>query len=455
MRRILDSSLQMRSSFLKITEASLIYVALILACEIFANEELALFSSTQIELGVFGTVLWACLCFMDFYDPRVMTHRLQSISRILQAVGLTLLIAVPLLHVFTFESDSGSSLTGMFLAGVLLTTSRCLFAGMAKNPAFIEPALVWGSGPLAANIIHELEKRPDIGIQILGVIDNSFSGEALPGVRYLGSPEIMWRLEDTRWVRRIIVAVEERRGSLPLERLMAARAAGLKFEDGTEFYEELTGKVWLGTFSVGGLLFSRSLRPSMMRLFIKRLLSICLALVGLVIATPVMLITALLIRLDSVGPVMIRQIRVGENGRHFTLFKFRSMRVDSVGNAPAMPNDPRCTRVGKIIRRLRIDELPQLINILKGDMYFVGPRPFVPDQEAELVSEIPLYRQRWIVRPGATGWAQVNRDYCVSIEDNLEKLSYDLFYIKNLSLRLDLLTLAKTVKVLVLGRGGR
>ena len=131
------------------------------------------------------------------------------------------------------------------------------------------------------------------------------------------------------------------------------------------------------------------------------------------------------------------------------------MRVDSVGSAPATLNDPRCTRVGKVIRRLRVDELPQLINILKGDMYFIGPRPFVPDQEAELVDEIPLYRQRWIVRPGATGWAQVHRDYCVSIEDNMEKLSYDLFYIKNLSLMLDLLTLAKTVKVLLLGRGGR
>ena len=168
-----------------------------------------------------------------------------------------------------------------------------------------------------------------------------------------------------------------------------------------------------------------------------------------------MLITALLIHFDSAGPVIFRQVRVGENGRHFTLFKFRSMKVGASECAPAIHNDPRCTRVGRWIRRLRIDELPQLFNILRGDMYFVGPRPFLPDQEESFAHQIPYYRQRWAVRPGATGWAQVHREYCASIEDNVEKLSYDLFYIKNLSLALDLLTVLKTVKVLLLGRGGR
>lgn len=455
MRRILDSSLPMRTTWLKMAEVSLVITALLLAFETFADGELARISSTEVEAGMVGAVLLLCLYCMDFYEPKTTTHRVQSVSRIMQALGLTMLIIAPLLAIWMPTLDPTPAIAGMLLAGACLATSRCLFAEIVQRPAFTEAAVVWGSGSLAENIIHELEKRPDIGIRVLGIIDHSFDGDLFAGVQYLGAPELMWTMGDSGQVRRIIVAVEERRGSLPVERLMAVKAAGLSFEDGTELYEELTGKVWLGTFSVSGLLFSRRLRPSVTRLFIKRLLSIVFAIIGLIVTLPIMLITAVLIRLDSAGPVILRQIRVGENGQHFTLFKFRSMRVDSVGSAPATRDDPRCTRVGKWIRRLRIDELPQLANILKGDMYFIGPRPFVPDQEATLVHEIPLYRQRWAVRPGATGWAQVHRDYCASIEDNVEKLSYDLFYIKNLSIGLDLLTLLKTFKVLLLGRGGR
>ncbi|MFZ0745159.1 MAG: exopolysaccharide biosynthesis polyprenyl glycosylphosphotransferase [Terracidiphilus sp.] len=455
MRRILDSSLPMRTTLLKITEVSLVLAALLLVFGTFAGRELALISSTEVEAGLVGALLLLCLYIVDFYEPQITTHRMQSFSRIIQALGLTMLIIALLLQIWMPKLDPTLAAAGMLLAGACLAASRWLFAEIAQRPAFAEAAIVWGSGALAANIIHELEKRPDIGIRVLGIVDHSSANDMFAGVQYLGAPELMYTMANSGQVHRIIVAVEERRGSLPVDRLMAMRATGLSFEDGTELYEELTGKVWLGTFSVSGLLFSRKLRPSVTRLFIKRFLSIFFAVIGLVAVMPVMLITALLIRFDSVGPVILRQKRVGENGEQFTLFKFRSMKVDSTGSAPATRDDPRCTRVGKWIRRLRIDELPQLVNILRGDMYFIGPRPFVPDQEAALVLEIPHYRQRWTVRPGATGWAQVHRDYCASIEDNVEKLSYDLFYIKNLSIGLDLLTLLKTFKVLLLGQGGR
>jgi lipopolysaccharide/colanic/teichoic acid biosynthesis glycosyltransferase len=258
--------------------------------------------------------------------------------------------------------------------------------------------------------------------------------------------------------RRVIVAIGERRGCLPVEKLMALKAAGLRVEDGTELYEELTGKVCLDAFSISSLLFSRRSRTSRVGLFINRSFSLLFAMIALIMVSPAMLIIAALIRLDSEGPAILRQVRIGENGREFTLFKFRSMRLGAdreVTLSPATRDDPRCTRVGKWIRRARVDELPQLFNILKGDMCFVGPRPFVPDQEASLVEQIPYYRQRWSVRPGATGWAQVNRGYCSSIEDNEEKLSYDLFYIKNRSFGLDVVTLLKTFKILLLGRGGQ
>jgi exopolysaccharide biosynthesis polyprenyl glycosylphosphotransferase len=297
-----------------------------------------------------------------------------------------------------------------------------------------------------------------MGMRVLGIVDQAYASGTVAGVRYLGPPEVIWTMAEAGQIRRIIVAIGERRGCLPVEKLMQVKAAGLNVEDATQLYEELTGKVWLGGFSISLLLFSRRFRASMFRLVLNRICSFLFAVIALVIASPVMLITAALIRMDSEGPALFRQTRVGQNGRYFTLFKFRSMKVgadQAETLEPATYDDPRCTRVGKWLRRFRVDELPQLFNILKGDMYFVGPRPFVPDQEEWLVREIPYYRQRWAVRPGATGWAQVHRGYCSSVEDNAEKLSYDLFYIKNLSLGLDLMTMAKTFKILLLGRGGR
>jgi exopolysaccharide biosynthesis polyprenyl glycosylphosphotransferase len=311
---------------------------------------------------------------------------------------------------------------------------------------------------LAASIIREIHRRPDIGIRVLGVVGPDYDCETLAGARYLGPPEVIWKMAATGQARRVIIAIGERRGCLPVDELMAVKAAGLSVEDGIELYEELTGKVWLGSFSTSFLLFSPRLRRSLVRRFFNRSWSMLFALVAVILASPLLLITALVVRLESEGPIIFRQTRVGENGRHFTLFKFRSMKVGAECAETLMPatqDDPRCTRVGRLIRRFRIDELPQLLNILKGDMYFVGPRPFVPDQEESLVQQIPHYRQRWAVRPGATGWAQVHRGYCSSVEDNTEKLSYDLFYIKNLSMRLDIVTLVKTFKTVLLGRGGQ
>lgn len=458
MIRIFNISVPLRSVALRISEALLVFAALFLASSVGPGQHLAWTPTTYRPVGVVGSVILLWLYCLDFYEPQVTAHQAHSLSRIIQAMGLTMLIAAALHAWLLVRIDVVVVLVGLALVGAVLTASRYLFEELAKRPTLAEPAVVWGSGPLAAGIIQELRKRPDIGIHVLGIVDEAYAGGTFAGVRYLGPPEVIWTMAESGQARRIIVAVDERRGCLPVERLMAVKAAGLSVEEGTELYEELTGKVWLGAFSISLLLFSRRFRKSRVRIFLNRAFSVFFALIALIIASPVMLITALLIRLDSDGPAILRQTRVGENGRHFTLFKFRSMKVgaERAGTlAPATPDDPRCTRVGKWIRRFRLDELPQLFNILKGDMYFIGPRPFVLDQEASLVRQIPYYRQRWAVRPGATGWAQVNRGYCSSIEDNVDKLSYDLFYIKNLSMGLDLVTLLKTFKILLFGRGGR
>jgi exopolysaccharide biosynthesis polyprenyl glycosylphosphotransferase len=457
--RIFNRSVPLRSVGLKVSEALLIFAALIVACKMGLDEHFAWTATMFGQVGLVGSAFLLSMYCLDSYEPQITTHRNHGFSRIIQSMGVTMLIVAGVARAWQWiHIDVASVLIGMFMLGVALTGTRYLFAELAARPNFAEPAVVWGSGPLAASIIQELRRRPDIGIRPIGVVEHSYSGKSFAGVRYLGSPEIIWPMAESGIARKIIIAIGERRGRLPVERLMALKAGGLSVEDGTELYEELTGKVWLDAFSISSLLFSRRFRRSFLGRALHRTFSVIFALIALIIAAPVMLLTAILIRLDSEGPAILRQTRVGENGRHFTLFKFRSMKL-GVERAetliPATHDDPRCTRVGKWIRRLRWDELPQLFNIVKGDMSFVGPRPFVPDQEESLVRQIPYYRQRWAVRPGATGWAQVNRDYCSSIEDNVEKLSYDLFYIKNRSMGLDVVTVLKTFKILLLGRGGR
>lgn len=451
-----DNSLPIRTRLLKASEVLLIVLALPLTYKVHGGEALMRISGMDATAGLIGLLVLLCLYFVDFYEPDITVHRIHSLSRIMQATGLTLLIVGPLLEIkVPVLTDTASMLLGLILVAVGLTTSRFVFAQVVSNPSFAEPAIVWGSGPLAACLVRELQNRPDLGIQVVGIVDRCLSGKTFAGVRYLGPPDLLWSFGDSGQVSKLILALDEGCGSLPLERLMAAKTNGLNIENGTELYEKLTGRVWLDTFSVANLLFSRKLRPSAAVLLFKRILSLSVAAIALVVSLPIMLFTALLIRCESAGPVIFRQTRIGKNGHPFTMFKFRSMKVNAVGCAPAMRDDPRCTRVGNWIRRFRIDELPQLMNILKGDMDLVGPRPFVPEQEASLVREIPDYRQRWTVPPGVTGWAQVHRGYCSSLEDNIEKLSYDLFYIKNLSLALDILVLFKTLRVVLFGRGGR
>jgi exopolysaccharide biosynthesis polyprenyl glycosylphosphotransferase len=278
------------------------------------------------------------------------------------------------------------------------------------------------------------------------------------GLPYLGDIEQLPAVVERQNVNRIILTMSDRRGRLPVDMLLGLKGQGLIVEDAREIYEAVTGKVCLDSLRPSWLLFSDGFRVSPLSLLYKRAASIILSAVGILLSAPLMLLTALAIRLDSPGPAVFRQKRVGKGGRVFTIYKFRSMRVDADADGPprpAMDRDERVTRIGYWLRRFRIDELPQLFNILRGDMYFIGPRPFVPNTEAELAERIPFYSQRWIVKPGATGWAQINRGYCASLEDNIDKLSYDLFYVKNMSPGLDCLILFQTLKILLLGRGGR
>lgn len=341
-------------------------------------------------------------------------------------------------------------------APLLLAWHRIFLTGIQRT-RLAEQAVVLGSGQWAINLDHEVRKRPDLGLNLVGYVDSS-GPSSTNGLRYLGTPDQLPEVISHNGIDQIIVAMADRRGHLPVEQLLALKKTGTQVVDGADLYESTMGKVPVQWLKTSWLLFSPGFCISTATRFYKRLASIVGATVGLIVAAPLMLLTAIAVMLDSPGPALLRQERVGLDGRLFKIFKFRTMHVGNEKDrsfAPAKKQDPRVTRVGNFLRRTRLDELPQLYNILRGDMAFIGPRPFVPWQEKILVAQIPFYNQRWAVKPGATGWAQVNRPYCVSIEDNIEKLAYDLFYIKNLSFALDLLILVKTTKILVLGRGAQ
>jgi exopolysaccharide biosynthesis polyprenyl glycosylphosphotransferase len=326
-------------------------------------------------------------------------------------------------------------------------------------PQFADRALILGDGPLAGPLFSEFQSHPELGVRVVGQLNILKSGEG--GLAQASSEEqvkALMNLVEVHEPNRIIVAFGERRGRLPIEALLQLKSSGLRVQDGSEVYEAVTGKVALESLHLSWLLFSPGFRVSAPLLIYKRVASLIFSAIALVLSLPLMAIIALAIRLDSAGPAIFRQNRIGRGGKIFTLYKFRTMfdRANPNGNhPPAELTDKRFTRVGRLLRRTHLDELPQFFNILLGDMHFVGPRPFVPDQEQECAEKIPYYRQRWVIKPGATGWAQVNRGYNVTIEDNKEKLAYDLFYIKNISLGLDLLILFQTIKILLLKRGGQ
>jgi lipopolysaccharide/colanic/teichoic acid biosynthesis glycosyltransferase len=246
-------------------------------------------------------------------------------------------------------------------------------------------------------------------------------------------------------------------GKLPTEELLHAKLSGVRVEDAATTYERITGKIMTDGIKPSWLIFSDGFCPSRGTRIVKRIFDLVLSLVGLALAAPLMLLTAVAVRLDSPGPVLYRQDRVGENGRLFTLSKFRSMRADAESGTPiwAKDRDDRVTRVGRFIRLARLDELPQLWNVLRGDMSFVGPRPERPFFVEPLAAAIPFYMERHAVKPGVTGWAQVKYRYGSSIEDATEKLRYDLYYIKHLSIVFDLTIMIDTVKVILSGKGAK
>ena len=410
----------------------------------------------------FATVFClAAFYLFDLYDFIVMQDRRELVLRLAQALGLAWVALALAFYLYPrLMLGRGISLISLPLALGLMVGWRLSIHWFLGHPDFGERILIVGSGNLAVEVAREVLNRPDAGYRIVGFVgtDSELLGKSLINPRVIGLTEELDGIVKREGIDRIVVAMGERRGHLPTDKLLQLSLAGqVSIEEGASFYERVTGRVSLNMMRPSWLIFSGRGRQLKFEVITRSLVHRLVALIGAVLSLPIVLLTAILIKLDSRGPVFYKQERIGKNGRHFVLTKFRSMEVDAEKAGPvwATRDDDRTTRVGRIIRKIRIDEIPQFWNILRGEMSFVGPRPERPHFVAQLAQEIPYYEQRHLIAPGLTGWAQIKYPYGASIEDARQKLQYDLFYIKNHSLMLDGIILFETIKIILFGRGGQ
>ena len=462
--RVLNHRITGRSLVLISSETALIVSAIAIGAYVRLGEfawDIALYENGIAKALLIAAVTQTCLYYTDLYDLRRLGDRRELFTRLLQALAPASFILAALYFWFpALVIGRGVFLIAAILVVVFVIGWRIAFEWTSGHIAPRERLLLVGTNSAAIALAREMyELRHELGVEIVGFVDMDPGRIGAPVI----NPGVIGAIEDipsivrARNVDRVVVSLAEARGMLPMEKLLDMKLDGVTFDYLASVYEEYTGKIAVENLRPSWLIFSPGFKKSRVLSAAKRVIDITAAAAGLVIGAPIMVLVAGLIRLTSPGAVLYHQQRVGQYGRIFTLHKFRSMCVDAEkATGPVWASkegDARVTSVGRFLRRSRLDELPQLWNVLKGDMSLVGPRPERPEFVAELTRQIPFYRQRHIVRPGLTGWAQVRYTYGASVEDALQKLQYDLFYIKNLSLALDVFIILDTVKTVLLRKG--
>jgi sugar transferase (PEP-CTERM system associated) len=401
-----------------------------------------------------------CLYYFDLYNFKTFRSSLELAIRLLQSLGVSSIILSFLYYLFPMLIiGRGIFLISLSFVGAVIIFWRMSYNHFLKTRQLDQKIMIIGAGPLAKNIAVEILERDDIGFKIIGFITDNPEriGERLVNPSIVGDQSQILDIAAREKVARIIVALDERRGKFPEAELLECKMKGITIEEGIEFYEHLTGKLQVESLRPSSLIFSDGFKKSKLTMWVKRAIGFGCSLIGLVLLSPLILIISILIKIDSRGTVFYRQERMGEDGKLFKLIKFRSMIKNAEVNGPvwADQDDDRVTRIGRWMRKWRLDEIPQMFNVLKGDMSFVGPRPERPFFVKHLRKEIPFYDQRFYVKPGITGWAQIKYRYGASKEDALEKLKYDLYYIKNLSSLFDMIIIFETIKVVLFGKGAR
>jgi sugar transferase (PEP-CTERM system associated) len=467
MIRLFSQYISPKSLLLAALEAVLIALSLVFAVRLrFWNSTVAFQAYTDLphfawQAVVVVLIFQMCFYCNNLYDSHSTERRDDEALRLAQSLGAaSLLLGLLYCLVPSLLVGHGVFLLNMILAGGFLLLSRIAvdrlwLAAPAQN------ILVLGVGPLASTVAREITARQDLKLHLVGLVQETPASQGQPqmvfGHPLVGAVAELESLVEKHRVSRIIVAIEDRRGTLPTAALVRLRVRGIGVEDSHTAIAGLTGRVWLNTVRPSWFVFSDGFRRSRRTVLVKRTLDICFGVLGFLLSLPIMLAVALAVKLDSSGPALYRQVRVGWKGREFEILKFRSMRVDAEGKNGAqwaVVNDPRITRIGKYLRKFRLDELPQFVNVIRGDMSFVGPRPERPGFVADLREEIPYYDERHSVRPGLTGWAQVEYHYGASVDDAYRKLEYDLFYLKNMSLLFDCAIVFQTVRIVINGKQG-
>lgn len=399
-----------------------------------------------------------CLYYCDLYDLTGTRDPRRLLARLLQAIGATSIILAAIYFCFpVLIIGRGVFLSASGIVFLLIVGWRIAFDWLSSHAGPSEKLLIVGTGSAAVGLARELfDRRRELGVEIVGFVASA-AGPVLPDVAVVGTVDDIPSIVRERAVDRVVVSLADARGKLPIDKLLQMKLeSGIMFDDLPTVYEQYTGKIAIENLRPSWLIFSGGFRKTRTLRAVKRL-SDLLASAGMLLALgPVMAVVAALIKLTSRGPVLYHQQRVGQRGRVFVIRKFRSMRTDAEANTGAVwarQNDDRVTPIGRLLRLTRLDELPQLWNVLVGDMSLIGPRPERPEFVDMLREKIPFYGERHAIRPGLTGWAQVRYAYGASVEDAMEKLQYDLFYMKNMSLALDLVIAFETAKIVLLRRG--
>jgi sugar transferase (PEP-CTERM system associated) len=403
-------------------------------------------------LIIFGVTKLA-FHYFNLYEVALHISFRQFAKNLLKALIAAVLLLTVIYYVYP-PAIVGQYILAMSVLLVMLGTIlyRLLWGELSEESSFTQKVLVLGTGRAARLLLEDVLRYSESGYRIVGVVSESSEGpKDLMGFPIIGQTSDLLSLIHVRRVDLLVVALDEQRGNMPVAELMPVKMAGVRIIDNIAFHEQFTGKIVLESLRPSWFIFTDGFKVGRLRLVTKRVFDVFFASLGLIVSAPVCLLFAILVKATSRGPLFYRQERTGWNGREFDLLKLRSMfenAEDETGPVWAAEADPRVTPVGRFIRQYRIDEVPQMWNVLKGEMSFVGPRPERPVFIEQLARELPYYHQRHVVKPGITGWAQVRYPYGATVDDAKEKLQLDLYYIKHTNLGFDLKILVETLKTL-------
>ncbi len=462
MLRIFRQLYTIRNIFFILAEAFFIYLSVIATSFILIpSSEFSFDIWLNYKALVISSVCIVCLYYNNVYDIAITKDYSELSIRLVQAFGAALIFLAGIYMVF---SDviicRGFFLIYLPIVMVIISLWRFLYITILKKGILNEKIILIGSGEICQGIIDKINDQIDCGFTLVGVVEESGYEPKLKihesTIMRLGGYDNLYTKAKQAGVDKIVVAIREKRGAFPLKELLKCRVEGMEIIQGNSFYEMLAGKVIVSSTNPTWFIFSEGFNKNRLKMALKRLEDIFSSMMLILTLSPIIFLTALIIKLDSKGPLIYAQERLGKRKKPYKVYKFRSMRTDAEKNTGpvwASKNDDRVTRVGHFIRKWRIDEIPQLWNVLKGDMSLVGPRPEREFFINQLEEQIPYYSERFSVKPGLTGWAQVCYGYGDSIEDAIEKLNYDLFYIKNISIVMDIVIIFRTVKTVIFGFG--